>query len=138
MSLDNLLAPLKNVRRTRPGHWIASCPAHDDRRPSLAIRQLDNGMVLLHDFGGCATTDVLAVLGLTLEDLFPERNIGHSSSVLRPFYTIDVLRCIAFEALVVCAAASRLTKGSLLSDVDRERLLLAASRLQAAMEVCNG
>jgi hypothetical protein len=29
--------------------------------------------VLLHDFAGCATSDILAAVGLTLQDLFPER-----------------------------------------------------------------
>lgn len=139
MSADKMLSLLRNVKRTRHGHWIASCPAHQDKSPSLAIRELDDGRVLLHDFAGCSTADVLAAVGLTLEDLFPERQADHNSAKeRRPFNAIDVLRCVAFEALVVSIAATNLAQGVALPEVDRKRLLVAASRLQAAMEVCNG
>ena len=139
MSADKLLPLLHNVKPTGPGRWVARCPAHQDKNPSLAIRELEDGRVLLHDFSGCSTSDVLAALGLTLEDLFPERQTASSSAKeRRPFYAIDVLRCVAFEALVVSIAATNLAQGVALPEVDRKRLLVAASRLQAAMEVCNG
>ena len=38
---------------TGRGRWLAKCPAHDNRKASLAIRQLDDGRILLHDFAGC-------------------------------------------------------------------------------------
>lgn len=139
MRADKLLSLLRNVKCAGKGRWTACCPAHDDRHPSLSIRELDDGVVLLHDFGGCSTADILGSVGLTFDDLYPERQTSDSGGgIQRPFYTIDVLRCIAFEALVVCVAASRLAQGSILSETDRQRMLLAASRLQAAMEVCNG
>jgi hypothetical protein len=133
-----LLPLLRNVKRTGVGRWIATCPAHDDRHPSLSIRELDDGMMLLHDFGGCSPADVLGSVGLAFEDLYPERQAGHRRGIRRPFHATDVLRCVAFEALVVCVGASRLGQGSPLSEADRQRMLLAASRLRAAMEVCNG
>lgn len=46
----------------RAGHsWIARCPAHDDRTPSLSIRDAD-GKVLLRCHAGCEQRDVIAVL----------------------------------------------------------------------------
>jgi hypothetical protein len=138
MGVHKLLSMLHGVRRTGTGRWIASCPAHDDLHPSLSIRELDDGLVLLHDFGGCSTSDVLASVGLTFDSLYPEARTSHSSGIRRPFHTIDVLRCVAFEALVVCVAASRMAQGAILSEADRRRMVLAGSRLQAAMEVCNG
>ena len=50
---------------------------------------------------------------------------------------IDVLHCVAFEALIVAIAASNLARGMELQEEDRERLLVAASCLQAAAEVCD-
>lgn len=47
--------------------WIARCPAHDDRRPSLSIKDGDDGRVLVRCHAGCDQTRVietLAVLGL--------------------------------------------------------------------------
>lgn len=139
MSASAILSRLDGVKPTGSGRWIAHCPAHDDKQPSLAIRELEDGRVLLHDFAGCSISDVLAAVGFTLEDLFPERQGDYSGAKeRRPFYAIDVLRCVAFEALVVSIAATNLAQGVALPGADRKRLLVAASRLQAAMEVCDG
>jgi putative DNA primase/helicase len=42
--------------------WMARCPAHDDREPSLSIRDGDQGRVLIHCFAGCDQRDVIATL----------------------------------------------------------------------------
>lgn len=68
--VERLLARLKGVRETGPGRWIASCPSHEDRSPSLSIREGDDGRVLLHCYAGCAPEAVLAALGLRWTDLF--------------------------------------------------------------------
>jgi len=41
--------------------WAARCPAHDDREPSLSIRDA-GGKVLVHCHAGCDQRDVLAAL----------------------------------------------------------------------------
>lgn len=131
-NVANLFAHLDKVKRTGAGTWTACCPAHDDRGPSLAVRELDDGRILLHCFAGCDVHDVLAAVGLTFCDLFPER-LKPAKSERRPFPASDVLRCVAFEAMVVAAAAVALLAGEPFSEIDRERLILAASRIQAAL-----
>jgi hypothetical protein len=49
------------ARRSGAG-WIARCPAHDDRTPSLGLA-LRNGRVLVHCFAGCTQAEVIAALG---------------------------------------------------------------------------
>jgi hypothetical protein len=44
------------------GTWMARCPAHDDRTPSLAIRDADDGKVLVYCHAGCDQTHVIAAL----------------------------------------------------------------------------
>jgi hypothetical protein len=41
--------------------WMARCPAHDDRTPSLAITERD-GRLLVHCFAGCEQSAVIAAL----------------------------------------------------------------------------
>jgi putative DNA primase/helicase len=41
--------------------WMAKCPAHDDRSPSLAIRE-SKGKALVHCHAGCKQCDVIAAL----------------------------------------------------------------------------
>jgi hypothetical protein len=42
--------------------WMARCPAHDDREPSLSIREADDGKVLVHCHAGCEQHRVIAAL----------------------------------------------------------------------------
>ena len=42
--------------------WMARCPAHDDRTPSLSIGEGEGGTVLMHCFAGCHQRDVIAAL----------------------------------------------------------------------------
>lgn len=133
-AIDNLLAHLDKVKRTGPGTWTSRCPAHDDRGPSLAVRELDDGRTLVHCFAGCSVDEVLQAVGLTFSDLYPPRALDHPAKPeRRPFPAADVLRAIGFEALVVCASAVAVLEGKPFSQQDRERLTLAASRIQAAM-----
>jgi hypothetical protein len=47
--------------RTGAG-WMAHCPAHDDRTPSLSVRDSTNGKVLLRCHAGCEQEWVIAAL----------------------------------------------------------------------------
>ncbi|HZT72897.1 MAG TPA: hypothetical protein VE996_04530 [Terriglobales bacterium] len=58
-----------HARPTGPGRWIARCPAHDDRSPSLSIREGREGRVVIHCFGGCASAAVLAAAGISWRDM---------------------------------------------------------------------
>lgn len=56
----------KRIADSLDGHksgssWMARCPAHDDRTPSLSIRDA-NDKVLVHCFAGCAQRDVISAL----------------------------------------------------------------------------
>ena len=68
--VERLLAALENVRRQDTG-WIARCPAHDDRHPSLSVAEGDDGRALVWCFAGCSLEAVLAAVGLSVSDLFP-------------------------------------------------------------------
>ena len=55
------IAQALQARRTGPGRWMARCPAHDDRTPSLSIAER-NGTLLVHCFAGCRQADVIEAL----------------------------------------------------------------------------
>lgn len=134
--IDKLLSRLEGVKKTGAGRWIARCPAHEDRRPSLSIRETDDGRILVHCFGGCSASDVVDAAGLSLADLFerPISNLKH----LRPrerFVPSDVWQCVAFEAAVAHVAASDVAAGRPISQADAKRAALAAERLADALKV---
>jgi hypothetical protein len=74
VDLEQFLAKggLKSLHRSAGG-YVALCPAHADRRPSLSINRGEDGRILLHCWAGCPTSAVLAAAGLSWSDLFPAR-----------------------------------------------------------------
>ena len=58
--------------RQSGSRWLAQCPAHDDRDPSLSFRQGDQSALLICR-GGCQTADVMAALDLSMADLYDDR-----------------------------------------------------------------
>lgn len=70
--LDTVLAAVPGGGRRVAGQWLCRCPAHPDERPSLAVRERDDGAVLVRCFAGCRTSDVLDAIGLGWRDLYPD------------------------------------------------------------------
>ena len=58
-----------DARPSRAG-FIARCPAHEDRSPSLSIREGQDGRTLLHCFAGCSVESVCHALKIKVSDLF--------------------------------------------------------------------
>jgi hypothetical protein len=138
MSVETLLSRLDKVRRTGAGRWIARCPAHHDKTPSLSIRELDDGRILVFCFAGCSVHAVLSAIGLEPAALFPKPVREGKPPVHKPFSAADALKCLAFEAMLVQLAAEEISAGKTLSDADIKRLEVAAARIKAALEVCHG
>ena len=55
--------------------WIACCPAHEDRSPSLSITEAQDGKTLIRCHAGCQAVDIVGAVGLELKDLFPESSL---------------------------------------------------------------
>jgi hypothetical protein len=133
MDVSTLLSRLEGVRG-RNGSWSAKCPAHRDRSPSLSVKELGDGRILVHCFGGCGTDAVLGALGLAMTDLFPERVGGNLPARRGDFTALDALRCLQFEASVVAIAAADIGEGKTLTDTDVNRVCVSAGRIAEALE----
>jgi putative DNA primase/helicase len=62
--------------------WMARCPAHDDRTPSLSIREAD-GKVLVRCHAGCEQEQVIAALrarGLWTQRVLRSRSHSHHAA----------------------------------------------------------
>ncbi|SRR6266404_117781 len=70
MTAQTLLNRIRGVRRSGAG-WMALCPGHPDRSPSLSIRE-DNRRILLHCFAGCSVDAICVAMGIKIQDLFTE------------------------------------------------------------------
>lgn len=70
--LDALRANGKTTIERSDSRATATCPAHDDNRPSLSLARVE-GSVLVYCHAGCRVEDVLAAVGLGPADMFDNR-----------------------------------------------------------------
>jgi hypothetical protein len=137
VDVTELIARLDSVRKSGADSWVARCPAHEDRSPSLTVKGLPDGRILLHCFAGCEAGAVLDSLGLSFAELFPER-LGEFSSARAAFTPLEALRALTFESSVVAICAADIVEGKLLSATDADRVCLAAGRIASALEFIHG
>lgn len=129
--IDSVLPQLTKVRRRQSAQWSACCPAHDDKGPSLSIRETPDGAVLLHCFAGCEVANIVAAIGLELQNLFPPRDrpTATPSRIAKVLTAGQALDLLHDEAQFVCMCFATLVNGGGLSDADWQRLLQAAGRI---------
>lgn len=118
--LEKVLGRLEKVKSAGSGRWKACCPAHNDRDPSLSIREAADGKVLVHCWAGCETRDILAAIGLELRDLFP----GDKPARRGPSRA-----AITHERTVYQVGLAQQQMGNQLSAEDQARFELAKQRL---------
>ena len=133
MNASDFVARLEKVRQTGTGRWIASCPSHPDRHPSLGVSEGDDGRVLIICRAGCAIDAIVAAVGLTVADIMPERLPDHQYKPIRkPFPAADVLEMLRTESMIVWLAGCQMAEGKILDAETKKRLCVAAARIEVA------
>jgi hypothetical protein len=130
-----LLDRLTRVKATRQGQWMAACPCCESKegRP-LAVKESDDGRVLLFAFCGCTTAQVLQRLGLTINDLFEKPVTYHAAPSRQRVAPADVLNALADEVAVVSIALADIDSGK---PIDKARLTTALRRIGNARTYIN-
>lgn len=130
MSIETLLSRVDGVRETGQGKYVTRCPAHEDKSPSLAIKECADGKVLLKCFAGCETEDVLAAVGMTFSDVMPEK-IGteHSYRPQKWINAKDALATLDHEALVVSIIGADFLEHKEIDEDTWSRLAVSVSRI---------
>lgn len=133
--IENILSQLRKVKKTGSNRWLACCPAHEDKSPSLSIMQNDTGKVFVHCFAGCEGEAIMASINMTLSDLYPDRIEPPNGTGKKPLYNpFDVLKALAGQAQIVAMLGGALADHPL-SDRDREALFKAVGRINSALKI---
>lgn len=136
MTMEAFLACLEGVSSRGSDQYIARCPAHGDKSPSLSIREVD-GKVLLHCFAGCTPEEIVGALGLSLKDLFansPTPRGQRPTPKVQKLDLFDVAFRFEMAALDRRLRAERVLKAVAnsnsddLSNSQRDRLMKAIAR----------
>lgn len=142
MSVQQLLNKLIKVKHNGNGSYMACCPAHDDRSPSLSIKDNGDGRIMLKCFAGCETIDILQSIGLDWDDVMPPKQ-EKPVHVIKPkqhsIYADDALQIVRNESQIIVMAAMDITKGVKINEPEMERIKKAMTRINTALEaVKNG
>lgn len=149
MTVTAILDRLERVRKVGAARWVACCPCHESAsKSSLSIRELPDGRVLLHDFGGCAASAVLDAIGVDLAELFPDdgdrdargRSAGYRDEQRRrdarqSRETIDprhALAAISADVLTAAVLVGDVADGRMDADRARPMLWNLAARIESA------
>jgi putative DNA primase/helicase len=98
-------------RKTGNG-WMARCPAHDDREPSLSIRDAGDGRVLFRCHAGCDQGRVISAL--RSRGLWEDRGNRHMGPAPRRDERPDSNDTKRTEAALVLWQAAKPASGTLL------------------------
>ena len=134
MIADKLIARLEKVKAKGDNSWLACCPAHDDKNPSLGITEKDD-KVLLHCFShDCNVSDIVHAVGLELSDLFPENIRIEGARPIRKkrFPAEAILEALAEEFVIAEIALEVLADGETLNEKAQARMKLASNRFTNA------
>ena len=130
MTLNDLLNRLDKVSQ-RGDQYTACCPAHDDKKPSLAITE-KGSKILLKCWSGCTTQDITGALGIELKDLFTDSGLNPQE---RQQYAQKKTYRQALEALEIeihilyQCVVQLLHTDNPLTDEDQQRLSVAKKRI---------
>lgn len=132
MNIHEILDRLEKVKSNGADKWIACCPAHDDKTPSLAIKDLGE-RVLLHDFGGCTAEEICTAIGIGLHDLFIDAK--QPRQIAPGVSRKQLADALETELLVLAQCAHKRAHNATFTDEEINRERLAWRRVDTAREV---
>lgn len=136
MDVTAILSRLAGVKKTPKG-WLAKCPAHQDKSPSLFVSVRNNdGSTGMYCFAGCHTHDVVAAIGLTMADLYADspHEPGYRAPNRPRMTHADALRLLSAESGTLLLMVTDLLDGKLPNEDAYARACTAGHRIIAALE----
>jgi len=126
-NLDTILNQLDKVKAYGNNKWLACCPAHNDKHPSLKVTLTDDGKILIKCWAGCDISAVLKALSIEMADLFPDKITYAKGKKPPKFNRIELFDRLVYEALILYVAIQQLQQGNPLNEVDALRVGQAMS-----------
>tara|TARA_R110002020_G_scaffold443124_1_gene654347 strand:- start:1474 stop:1896 length:423 start_codon:yes stop_codon:yes gene_type:complete len=135
--VDLLLTRLHGVRG-KEGRWIARCPAHEDKTPSLSIGLGDDGRVLIHCHAGCGAVAVVEAVGLQISDLMPQDPQYYLSRQYERSPRVDykgIIFHLRHQFYVLSIAAGKVKNGESLNEDEEQAMDRVAKSFERLSDV---
>lgn len=134
-----LLSRLDKVRETGSDKWIACCPAHPDKNPSLSVRECPDGTLLVKCWAGCTASEITSAVGLELRHLFPPKPYQHipRKDGLTYAQRRKYIALLREESYLIKFAQGVMACNGEITPDDAERVLLADQRVRKLRGLLN-
>lgn len=132
MHVHDILDKLEKVRQVKPDQWVACCPAHEDRSPSLAIRDAGD-KILTRCYAGCTFDEIAASLGMQPREFFADSK--EPQSRVPGVSRRQIYKELAVELLTAYTVTRDRAEGKDIPAADAERERLARQRITKAWGV---
>lgn len=137
MRAEDFVSRLDKPRQISRGRWVACCPAHADKTPSLSIAEGDDGRTLLHCFAGCALDEIVGAVGVKLSEIMPaDRPMPLRGK--RTFSPTQMLEAMEVNATIVALLAADMANGKTLAKAEKDKLFSIAGEFAQALELVRG
>lgn len=136
-NLPEFLSRLQKVRKSGKNNWLACCPAHGDKNPSMTVSEGSDGRILVHCFAHeCGIDDIVSAVGMEVKDLMPE-NLGYHK--IKPLAMAvnprDALHAIRDDMTVLLVMAKMVQRGEEINTLLLAKLI---SRLNMTIALTGG
>lgn len=118
MIAEDFVARLDKARKNGERAWMARCPAHEDKGPSLKVTDSD-GKILIHCFAGCSPAEIVQAVGLQLTDLFPPRDEREAAQYRRDRFARGTLQDMRHEVSIAMIVLGDVIAGRPVEDMAR-------------------
>jgi hypothetical protein len=129
MNVQKILDRFNQVKAAGDGKWTACCPAHDDKTPSLSLKDAGDRL-LLHCFAGCSVHDICTAIDIGVHDLFADEKKAHQ--IIPGVSRRQLADALETELLILAQCAHMRAAGTELAELDADREALAWQRVDAA------
>jgi len=101
ISINALLGHLAGIRKNGTG-WTARCPAHQDHKNSLSVKQAEDGRILLFCHAGCSFSDIIGALDIEAKELMGDTPVlvkNTKSRIEKTYDYVDAAGNLLFQAV---------------------------------------
>jgi len=124
LDAEAIASGLHKPKRAGPGKYVACCPAHDDKTPSLSIENAPDGKILVHCHAGCSQDEVIGAL----------RNLGlwhkQSRQRIKSLKNQGMKEEIRRNKIILALARSEYEQDVVHTELDRARIKRAIRFLE--------
>jgi len=134
MIADKILPLLDKVKPKGENSWMACCPAHDDKNPSLVITEKDDRVLIHCHSHHCSAADIVHAVGLEFSDLYPEQIKVEGARPIKKkrFPAEAILEALADEFAITEIGLAVLANGGTLNEKAQARMKEASNRFTEA------